>query len=302
MFSRLKIYYFSVLEFLDGKLSNFFSNRKKKQLDKKQCVINTFLDLLAKESGLYEKYKNANTSNLKPIGNRVWMFWYSGFESAPPVVKKCAELTANLKDIDLVLIDKNNLEQYFVFEGRIKELFEKGKISLPHLADIIRCQLLCRYGGFWFDATLFCTQKDFISTYRKFPYFSVRHYFGEYYNPPRIWSTWCCASGKDNPLFSFLYEMFIFFFNQNDIILNYIQFDYTWFYIYKNFDWASKLIDSVSCIDFDASFITDNFFKKFDEKKWNLVLSNNVFLKLNYKLIPDIISKGTYLEEFFNYK
>lgn len=296
---RALIYYHSFLEYVNGSIANRFKEKREKHIDRKWHVINKVLDNIAKESGLYDKYLNADVSDLKPIGNRVWMFWYTGFDTAPPIVKKCAELASRLEEVDLVLIDKNNLEEYFTFEGNIKDLFYKEKISLPHFADILRCQLLSRYGGFWFDATLFCTQTDFIPRHKDLNYFSCKQSVCSHFTQG-LWSTWCCASGKDNPLFAFLYEMFILYFNRYDTILDYIQFDYTWMYAYVKFEWVAEMIDDLRYTSTNATVLIDNFGKMYNQLFFEHIMKTNLFLKLNWKKIPVPINENTLLDRFMH--
>ena len=91
------------------------------------------------------KYRDKKLIDTK-IGNRVWVMWYQGFNSAPPIVKECVKSISAVPDIDLVLLDKNNLEQYFTYEGQIRKLFTEKKISIQTFSDIVRLQLLSRWG------------------------------------------------------------------------------------------------------------------------------------------------------------
>ena len=298
---RALIYYHSFLEYVNGSIANRFKEKREKHIDRKWHVINKVLDNIAKESGLYDKYLNADVSDLKPIGNRVWMFWYTGFDTAPPIVKKCADLASRLEEVDLVLIDKNNLDEYFTFEGNIKDLFYKGKITIQTFSDILRCQLLSRYGGFWFDATLFCSQTDFIPRHKGLTYFSCKQSVCSHFTQG-LWSTWCCASGKVNPLFSFIYEMFIQYFDIYDTKCDYLQIDYQWKYAYENFKWAKELINNLEYSDVNSRFIADNYSTIFQRERWESIKKANLIFKLNRKTLPNEIIDNSYLQFFLNYE
>ena len=53
------------------------------------------------------------------------------------------------------------MEERFSFESGMAELeeivsaLEKGEMSLTHLSDVLRCELLRRHGGLWIDATVY---------------------------------------------------------------------------------------------------------------------------------------------------
>lgn len=260
--------------------------------EKKDKYINDLLDELVTNTELHDKYFNYDISNLEKIGNRIWIFWYTGFETAPPIVKKCVSITQSLTEADVILLDKNNLEEYFVFEGRIKELFKEGKISIQAFSDILRCQLLSRHGGFWFDATLFPTRKDIIKEYSVLPYWTIKHSkndlllkqkWNEYFTKG-LWTIYCCASGKNNPLFSFLYDTYINYFNRYDDIFNYFQIAYIWLYSYENFEWVQRLVNDVKPTVSCSYFLGQNLQKTFNKDRWNEIIKDNYFQKLNWRI------------------
>lgn len=282
---------------------------------KKQRKINYILDKIAQNSGLYKKYENAILPTNR-IGNRVWMFWYTGFDSAPPLIKKCSEIAKSLDNADVVLLDKTNLEDYFTFEGNIRKLFEAGKISIQTFSDILRTQLLSRYGGFWFDATLFVTRKDFITNHMNLLYFSIKHKsndlllkkkWNEFFTGCR-WSTYCNGAGIGSPLFAFIYDMFIEYYKHYDVIFDYFQIDYIWLYAYEHFNWATEIIDkvepSVSCI---YNF-HHNLLKKYDQQNWDKTMKENEFQKLGWRAVtPHKLKKKKnihyemYYDHFLNF-
>ena len=274
--------------------------------DKKQGLVDDILDKVAKESGLYDKFRNRDLSSLKPIGNRVWMFWYTGLDSAPPIVRKCVSIVSKLPEVDLVVIDKTNLEEYFVFEGNIKQYFENGNISIQTFSDILRCQLLSRKGGFWLDATLFVTRQDFILTHRNLTFFTIHHLtndmllkkkWNEYFTEGR-WSIYGIGAGAGNPLLSFVYEMYVEYFRLYQKDFDYFQTDYTIFYAYTNFEWVRIIIDSVAPSVSCSYFLGKNMMKPFDQKKWDQVISENEFQKLQWKIDGKVANKKNFYDHF----
>ena len=95
--------------------------------------------------------KEANTD----VPRRIWCMWLQGLDKAPDIVKKCwASWEKYNPDWQLVLLDESNLEQYVPVQEIIGE--NREYISRNHLSDIIRINLLAKYGGVWVDATCFC--------------------------------------------------------------------------------------------------------------------------------------------------
>lgn len=229
-----------------------------------------------------EKYSNIDLSTLNTVGNKVWMFWYTGFDTAPELVKKCLEKAKQVEGIDLVLLDKNNLLDYFTFEGNIKKYLDNGNIPLVKLSNIMRTQLITRHGGLWCDATVFITHPDLINRIKDLKFFTLRHSKGWHFSEGR-WSGYFTGGGIGNPITGFLYDTLVKYYDMYDYHFDYFQFDYTWYYAYTHFDWARQLIDGVPGFSKDLDFLQHNWDKPYDESVWDAVIQNNEAQKLNWK-------------------
>lgn len=95
--------------------------------------------------------------NLRTHSNKVWVCWLQGFENVPDIVKAChASLLRHLPpDRELIEITEANLSQYVELPDFVWERYRAGRLSMAHLSDLIRVNLLIRYGGTWVDATVF---------------------------------------------------------------------------------------------------------------------------------------------------
>ncbi len=90
----------------------------------------------------------------------VWTLWWDGEESAPPCVK--LSLQSQQKhfggpEYAYHVLTKENYGEYAGIDPAVLARFEKGEMALPHFSDVLRCELLCRRGGLWIDATLYMT-------------------------------------------------------------------------------------------------------------------------------------------------
>ncbi len=72
-------------------------------------------------------------------------------DQAPIVVHKCYEswLRHN-PDWDIILLDEHNINDYFLING--------ADFTPVVLSEILRINLLAKYGGIWADATCFCNK------------------------------------------------------------------------------------------------------------------------------------------------
>lgn len=87
----------------------------------------------------------------------VWMFWDSGLESAPDLVKLSYQTWVKYNpDYQVILLDNDNIQSYLGFD--FFAVFNVVTIDLGSAgkSDLLRLYLLSRFGGVWADATTFC--------------------------------------------------------------------------------------------------------------------------------------------------
>lgn len=88
----------------------------------------------------------------------VWVCWLQGMEEAPGIVQCCYEsMQYWLKDREIVVITAENYSQYVEFPEYIIKKWKCGVITNTHFSDLLRLELLIKYGGLWLDATTYLT-------------------------------------------------------------------------------------------------------------------------------------------------
>ena len=100
-------------------------------------------------------------SLLHESSNKVWVCWFQGMENAPELVQKCYKsIIKNLKNREVILITSENMSKYVQFPDFIIEKWKSGAITYTHLTDLLRLEILIKYGGLWLDATVLCTSPE----------------------------------------------------------------------------------------------------------------------------------------------
>ena len=125
------------------------------------------LTKIRRESKLISSYTkkylteyNDNSPNLKSLKKEcIFTIWFQGEENAPDIVKACFKSIRKFSSYPLIVLDEQNIFDYISLPDFIMKKFKKGKIRYCHFSDICRLELLYRYGGFWWDATLFMTNE-----------------------------------------------------------------------------------------------------------------------------------------------
>lgn len=87
----------------------------------------------------------------------VWLLWLQGWDRAPELVRACAETWRHLNPGWRVrLLDQASLADVLPDEALAHVA---GKSLEPEaFSDVVRLELLARYGGVWADATVYCLQ------------------------------------------------------------------------------------------------------------------------------------------------
>lgn len=139
---------------------------------------------------------------MEKLPKNIWTYWHQGFDSAPLVVRKCVErIKALHPDWKIHLLNEENVTSFIDPIPIEKDKWEK--LLIPHRSDLIRTQLLIKYGGVWIDPTCFPIQKldDWLIQYMDADLFFFAHP-----GRARIISNWFIAAPKGNYLLEKLYN------------------------------------------------------------------------------------------------
>lgn len=161
----------------------------------------------------------------------IWICWWQGIEELPDLCQGCIHslrMHLPMDKVQLHFITLENCQEYVTFSESIIDKFNSGKITLTHLSDLLRVELLHRYGGMWVDATIFLTRplpEDFWQQELFTPAFSYS-LFG--YDIPRSrWtpSLWY-VKDKGHPLFAYLTRALMHYWEYEDELVHYFLIDY----------------------------------------------------------------------------
>lgn len=178
----------------------------------------------------------------------VFVCWWQGENDIPEMVRACINSIKRNLPLDKTafrLITLENVGKYVTFNAAIIEKFNEGKISYSHLSDVLRTELLYRYGGLWIDATYYVSHpfpKEFFSQ----DYFSIAFENPEF--GPDIsgvkWSTSIWYTRPKNEFMQFLTECKWVYWEKQDTAVDYFIFDYEVELAYREFPKFRDMIDS----------------------------------------------------------
>lgn len=247
---------------------------------KHRCIINC---LEKKYSNLIECYKEILYEGEQEslYKDYIWTIWWQGEENAPEALKMCYNsMRQNASGHKVVVISESNLNTYIELPEYILKKVEEEKISLIHLADIIRMNLLSKYGGMWLDATIFLT--DSIPE----EIWQYTYYTGKLKKTKMAcvsegrWNGTFFAGKAGNPFFSFMVEFYNQYWEKHNQVIDYFLIDYMTEIAYTRFGWFRDLLDAVPFNNPDIFKLGPMLNETFNEQIYSEVCKGTVFHKL----------------------
>lgn len=232
--------------------------------------------------------------------DRIWVCWFQGIDTHTPlVVRRCIQsMFDNLKKEDVILLTEKNYTDYVILPDFIMEKYKKGVITRTHLTDLLRLELLIKYGGVWIDSTVLCTGDipDYIQESDLFVFQNLK--------PGRDGDTvglssWFIAAKTNNKVLIATRKLMYEYWKKNNKLINY--------FLIHNFlrmslerfpDEEDKLIKFPNST---PHILLLDMFKPFDSNKWDVIKSMTPIHKLAYKRTEEEMSrKGTYYDYIIN--
>ena len=241
---------------------------------------------------LERKYRNVlsdfdqhyNDSEKHYSSKKVWICWFQGLEMAPKIVKKCvSSIKKNLPSKEIIIITDENIDQYVSFPDYIMEKFNSGLITKTHMTDLLRLELLTKYGGTWIDATVYCTQtEDTIPSY----FFNSDLFFFQCLKPGRdahsnYMSSWYINAKSHNKMLEATKCLCYEYWKTNDQLIDYfLLHDFMSIVLdYYPDDW-NKIIPRDNATPHELLL---RIFNSYDDDVWNAIIQQTPFHKLSYK-------------------
>lgn len=250
----------------------------------------------------YQRESTKGTINLDDLNSKAWTMWWQGLDNAPELVTKCIS-SIKVAFPDLVVITKDNYKEYIELTPSVISKFDKGLIKMPCFSDIIRFNLLSKYGGTWVDATVFI-QNLSPNSILVSPYTSLKgsdFSLGKYV-PRGRWRGFFQYGDKEFGVFCFGKDFFNQYWENESKLINFFLIDYILelAYQYKIADF-NEIIDNSPLLGEDVYYLDsvlasgvpqkipqrDNMIYKLSNKKSyskKSKLDNNFYRFLNNEL------------------
>ena len=155
------------------------------------------------------------------FSKKIFWFWFQSIENSPIIVQACLNsIKKNIKGHDIIIINKKNINHYVKFPSYILKKLQQKCFTLTHFSDLLRLELLIKYGGTWLDATVLLTN------YNKLFFYKDLYFFQVFNSKKSIGSSWFLTSEKNSPVLRVTRDLLYEYWRKNSKLTNYFLFHY----------------------------------------------------------------------------
>ena len=233
------------------------------------------------------------------IKRKVWVCWFQGMEKAPLLVQKCFQsLKEHITDREIVLLTEKNYQEYIQFPKYIQQKFEQGIITKTHMSDLLRLELLLRYGGTWIDSTIYCSGGN-IPKYMLDSDLFVFQKLKPGLNGNSISaSSWFISSCAGHPILALTQALLYDYWEKNNDMVDYFIFHF--FFQLAVEQYAEEWKKVVPFCNSVPHILLNHLFEEYDETIWEAVKEMISFHKLSYKFTEEHVKQnGTFYKKLF---
>lgn len=245
-------------------------------------------------------YLSINNKELPRVrSNKVWVCWLQGIDKAPELIQKCYEsLLNNLIDREIILITENNYRDYVNFPEYIQKKIDSGIITRTHMSDLLRLELLNKYGGTWVDATVFCSGRNIPKYMLNSDLFLFQSLKPGLDGKSTCISSWFMSACTNHPILLLTQSMLYDYWKKNNKMIDY-------FLLHDFFQLAIEAYPEewMKVMPFSNStphILLLRLFEEYNEDTWNVVKEQICFHKMTYKFEDKKKElKDTYYDKLF---
>ncbi|MFV8211403.1 capsular polysaccharide synthesis protein [Streptococcus pluranimalium] len=229
----------------------------------------------------------------------IWICWFQGLEHAPDIVKQCvASVRKHFRDYNIVIITSDNYRQYVEFPAIIEDRIAKKQITLTHLSDLLRLELLIKYGGIWIDSTVYTTSDYFPKEILDANLFLFQELKPGSNGHSLPISSWFIVSKPNHPILLATREMLYEYWRRNKKLIDYFLLHHFISISKEHFSDLWKDVPRYS--NSIPHLLLLEFFNDYSENRLNEICRLTSLHKLSYKFTNEQLKKeNTYFTNIF---
>ena len=259
--------------------------------------------LIDKYAPVVSRFKLYVSGSLEQKRSKIiWFCWLQGLENAPEIVHACYNsIKRNIPEKEIIVIDNNNWKEYVELPEYIKEKWEKKRIPAALFSDLLRLELLIKYGGTWIDSTVLCTGLNDNQNENK-KYLDADLFLFQYTKQgsiPVSISNWFITACTNNEVLKVLRDMLYAYWKDYDCTLDYYIFHLFFSMLSKEYP------KEIQAMPYGASqnslLLLHHWGEVYDQQKWDKLSSNVAFHKLAFRVKEGVKeNKDNYYHRIIN--
>lgn len=246
--------------------------------------------------------ENTKEENVES-NNNIWVFWWTGLDTAPEIVRSCVQkMIKSSPNKKVVILDKNNIHNYVSIPQNVYDKIEKGYITITHFSDILRMILLSKYGGAWMDATIYYCGEN-IEEYLEKDFYTIKHENdNSVFVPKGRWTGYFLSCKKNNLLTTNVRNILYKYWEKHNLLIDYFLIDFLIDLVYSNCEKVQKMIDDVKFDNLNNEKLVGLMNQPFNEVVFNELRVNTNVFKLTWKkeFIKEVNGKQTFYDYIIN--
>lgn len=257
----------------------------------KNWIVYTYLK--SKYKKFVKNYKLPENLTQKN-SDYVWWCWFQGEENAPEIVKACLEsVRRNFPRKKIIIITEKNIRDFVSFPDFIEKKYKRGIISRTFFSDLLRLELLIKYGGIWIDSTILCTAEP--SYIFNLPLFIFKT--NEKNDPATVAQNWFISAETNNPILILTRDFLYKYWQKHNYSIHYFIFYFFMKMAAEKYseEWANVPFFS----DVPPHILQRELFTNFSEERMAQIKRMSDIHKLTYKFKEenDLVKNGTFYKK-----
>lgn len=224
----------------------------------------------------------------------IWSLWLQGEENAPDVVKACLDSHKKICGYTSIVLTEETIQDYITLPVYIWDKYRGGQIGNAHFSDIVRVELLLRYGGIWCDATCYYSGNGDLPSYiEDSEMFVFKNLMSG--TDTIVASNWFIKGNGNSAILQMVRNILYEYWKDKKRATHYFIFHFFFKMATEMYPIEWEQVPSVNNVTPHELQLEMN--KMFDKNRWNYLCASSSFHKLTY---VNELQKGSYLEYIIN--
>lgn len=246
---------------------------------------------------LKDKYINNKSDDLnnlrvsygKNCKNTIWMYWNTGEETAPKLVKKCIKAARNFAPAgyEVRVLSEKQISKYVAIPNYILQKRKSGCIPEALFSDLLRSSLLYCYGGIWMDATCLLTDDIPSKILNSEVFFFQESIMFNNIAPTRM-SNWFIKANEGSYLLKRLLQVMFAYWREQSRPINYFIYHLSLSALKETDEIINRIfLDMPYICNMNPHLMQLSFDLPYTDMRWKNIMETSTIHKLTYKVCKE---------------